>query len=78
MKFAYWVAFCKSKGCFACHVAKFIGQHDGRPVYFLPDEMPGWFDFECGDCHTIHRYTRDDLEVEVLDVPPPPGFPEWW
>lgn len=76
-KHAYWVVTCKTPKC-GLIPAKYIGEHDGRPIYILPGEGPGWWDFECGICGKAHRYTRDDLHATVLDFPPPPEFPGWW
>lgn len=59
-------------------MAKLIGLHDYRLEYFLPDALPPWFDFECPDCGTSHKYTEDDLGVTLLEVLPPPTFREWW
>ena len=76
MKTAYvaWAVRCKTAKCACVHVLKYIGQHDGRPTYILPDPMPGWFDLECPDCDKVHRYNRGELEVQALSAPPPPEF----
>jgi hypothetical protein len=77
MKYAYWVVTCKTAGC-GLIIAKYIGLHDGRPIYILPDEGPGWWEFECGTCNKLHTYTRDDLCATSLDFPPPSEFRAWW
>ena len=45
MKHAYWVVTCKTPNC-GLIIAKYIGVHDGRPIYILPSEGPGWWDFD--------------------------------
>jgi hypothetical protein len=78
MKYAYWIAKCKTPDCPTHHLAKFIGFHDVQSLYVLPDEMPGWFDFQCDRCYKVHRYMRDDLSATALDFPPPGSWPQWW
>ena len=78
MKFAYWLAHCKTFDCHAYHIAKFIGEHDQRRKYFLPSGIPETFDFECASCHTKYTYTHADLQIVLLPFAPPPGVPEWW
>ena len=77
MKHAYWVVSCKTRKC-GIIVAKYIGEHDGRPIYTLPSKMPAWFHFQCGTCEKAHRYKRVDLQASVLDFAPPADFQAWW
>jgi len=78
MQHACWGVRCLTTDCRTFHVAKVIGPHDGRPVYLLPDEMPGWFDYQCANCGIAHRYMREMLEVKLVDSLPPTDFREWW
>lgn len=71
MKHAWWVVTCKTPNC-GVIAAKYIGLHDGRPIYILPGEGPEWWDFQCGTCGKTHTYTREDLRATTLDFPPPP------
>jgi hypothetical protein len=78
MTFAYWTAPCKTGDCHANHIAKFLGEHDGRTEYLLPAGIPEHFDFECTNCNKKYTYTHADLDVILLPFLPVPGFPEWW
>lgn len=77
-KHAFWFVTCKNPKCAATIIAKHIGEHDGRPMYFLPTDGRGWWDFQCGECGQGHRYTRQDLKTLALDSAPPPTFQGWW
>ena len=77
MKHAWWIVRCKSPKC-GIILVSYIGVHDGRPMYVLPTEGPGWWEYECGECGKLHRYTRNDLELQSLDFPPEPGFRSWF
>ena len=76
--YVYWTADCKTPNCDQGHIAKLIGPHDWRPIYVLPVESPEWFDFECGQCHKVHRYLREDLKARLVDHLPPPEFVPWF
>jgi hypothetical protein len=78
MKHAYWGFRCKTPKCVEFHVVHYIGPHDGRPIYTLPTEMPGWVDWGCMACGNIHKYMRHEMELVVLDQPPPPEFEPWF
>lgn len=77
MKYAYWGVICKTPNC-GLIPAKYLGPHEGTFFYTLPDAGPGWWEVPCAGCGQTHRYTRHDLQVKALDVPPPPDFREWW
>jgi hypothetical protein len=77
MKHAYWCVICKTPNC-GLIVVNYIGPHDGRPFFTLPEEGPGWWQYECGSCQKDYRYSRDDLQAKALDSPPPPDFRSWW
>jgi hypothetical protein len=74
MKHAYWGFRCKTLGCSEFNIVKHIGAHDGRPIYTLPEIMPEWCDWGCMGCGNIHRYMRPEMELVLLDQPPPPEF----
>ena len=77
VKFALWVTYCKTSTCRCCHVAKVIGEYEGRAEYLLPAELPEWFDFRCPACGDTHRYTHHDLAVRIQQFLP--AFQvEWW
>jgi hypothetical protein len=78
MKFALWVAYCKTPGCHTCHVAKIIGAHEGQRGHALPDDIPVLFDFQCQACGNRHTYTHADLKVQIQEFLPHYGPPEWW
>jgi hypothetical protein len=78
MKHAYWGFRCKTPGCPDFNIVKYIGPHDGRPIYTLPEIMPGWCDWGCMGCCNIHRYMRPEMESVLLDEPPPPEFEPWF
>ena len=65
---------CKTPNCNTAIPLRYIGAHTGQPIHVLPDPMPGWFDFQCGDCGKVHRYMRGDLATLKVPDPPPPGF----
>jgi len=77
-KHVYWGFHCQTPNCQEFHIAKYIGIHDGRPIYFLPSEMPAWLEAGCIECGNIHRYKREQLETVSLDQPPPPEFVPWF
>jgi hypothetical protein len=77
VKHACWAVTCKTPKCRVI-VAKYIGEHDSRPVYTLPSDIPGWFHLKCRTCGKEHRYTRDDFRVTGLDSAPPADFQPCW
>ena len=73
-KHAYWGFKCKTPTCNWWHAMQYVGIHDGRPIYALPDVMPGWFDWQCDGCGKAYRYNRNELQIQRAAGPPPPEF----
>lgn len=78
MKHAYWTITCKTPGCGAVIVAKYIGEHSGQPMYPLPATLLWPLKCECGQCGKIHAYEKSDFTLRLDDSPPPPGFRSFW
>lgn len=72
--YVYWMIDCKTPNCRTQNAVSFIGLHDGRLIYALPDCLPPGFDFGCMECGEIHHYTPEDLRARLLPTPPPPGW----
>lgn len=75
---AYWTVICKTPNCLTLLITEYIGEDDGRPIYVLPSEMPGWFEYECENCHEVHRYTLDNFKATALENPPPAEYRPWF
>jgi hypothetical protein len=73
-EYVYWILQCKTPNCTASIAVKYAGPYSGQPIYPLPDPMPGWFDIQCGECGTTHRYKRHDLATVKVSDPPPPTW----
>jgi hypothetical protein len=75
--YAGWGCLCKTPECGTYHLAHFMGTTT-KKIHFLPVEGPGWWDYGCLYCGNIHRYTRKDLTVNILEEVPPIGWTGWW
>lgn len=79
MKYAYWLAECKTSDCHSNHIAKFIGEADPKQSYRLPPEAPASVYFVCPSCGKSHRYILlSDLRVVLLPFLPRVAAQEWW
>ncbi len=59
----YWAVDCKTPNCGTRNMLKYIGIHEGQPIYFLPTEGPGWFDFECFVWHRLPYRPPDRFRI---------------
>jgi len=55
---------------------KYLGLHDGRAEYDLPNSCPVIFTMKCASCRETSPYRRSDVEVVGTEDPPPPDFVE--
>ena len=68
---------CKFSGRGTTHIiVKYLGEHDGRMEYEIPDSCPFIMRLRCTKCEKITRYCKDDLQVIGLPDPPDPDFVE--
>ena len=69
----------KCRKCDGLEVLKYLGAHAGSSEYALPSSCPEILSVTCGSCDTRGRYTREEVEIIVLDYPPPSDFfPRFW
>jgi hypothetical protein len=73
-KHVYWTILCKTPGCNTPHYLRYVGIHDGRPIYALPPSIPASFLFQCAACGKTHEYTRDNVKAASHTEPPPPDW----
>ena len=64
--------------CKTILVLKYLGVHDGREEYDIPDSCPVFFKMRCSnvECREIIQYTRNDVEVIAFPESPPSDFVE--
>lgn len=68
----YLAVTCKTPACKTVCLIRYVGIDSGQSAIEL--EAPGWFDYQCGRCTKIHRYTREEAYPMRTDSSPPPGF----
>jgi hypothetical protein len=57
-------------------IVKYLGLHDGRAEYEIPDSCPFILRLHCPKCDKITRYCKEDILVIGLPYPPESGFVE--
>jgi hypothetical protein len=62
--------------CDSVLILKYLGVHDGRVEYDLPDSCPLIFSMNCSACRETEYHNLRDVEVVALEEPPPPDFLE--
>jgi hypothetical protein len=69
-------AYCavKCRKCDGFEVLKYLGVHAGSSEYALPSSCPKILSVTCDSCGTRGRYTREDVEIIILDSLPPSDF----
>ena len=68
----YLVANCKNPACRQICAFKYMGPDIGQVE--IAELTPTGFQYECGGCRQQHRYELEDLRMERLPSPPPPGW----
>jgi hypothetical protein len=72
-EFLYWGVRCKTPGCAANILLKYIGLYDSKPTKVLIN-APDKFNMSCGNCGSFHAYTSQDLVT--IRTSEEPG-PDW-
>jgi len=73
MEFLYWAVRCKTPGCAADILLKYIGIYDSKPAKVLIN-APDTFNMSCGNCGRFHAYTSQDLVTILTSEEPGPDW----
>jgi len=71
-KHLYLAVTCNTPGCTSAGLIKYLGLQTGQTT--IGDSVPVWFEYECGECHRLHHYEREDVYPVITDTAPPLGF----
>lgn len=76
MQHWYLCVECKTPDCHELMVLRHIGTHLDFPngPEGLDVSLPAPYELVCGKCRQTHDYRLSDVEPQLLDAAPPPGF----